>query len=76
MHMKLCDANVQIYHFQMSQHVKIVLNSQHNIPQVIMRKLGFINRNCGPANHTLCEKEKAVGVLLPLVFISTGNSYV
>ncbi len=27
------------------------------IPQVIVRKFGFINQNCEPANNTLREKE-------------------
>ncbi len=39
--------------FKILQHVKIVFNTWHNIPQVIMRKFGFINRHYGPANHTL-----------------------
>ncbi len=40
--------------FQISQ--LILLFFYNNIPQVIKWKLGFINRNYGPANHILCEK--------------------
>ncbi len=42
--------------FKISQHVQIFY-SKHNIPQVIIQKWGFINRNCGTENHTFCEKE-------------------
>ncbi len=47
-----------------------------NIPYML--KLGFINQNCGSANHVLCEKEYKLSqfycsLVFTLVFISTGN---
>ncbi len=39
--------------FQISQHINIVLESYHDILQVIVQKLRFINQN----SVNLCEKE-------------------
>ncbi len=44
--------------FQISKHVKICFEFiTYNIPEVIIQKLDFINRNCGPENDTFCENE-------------------
>ncbi len=52
--------------FQMSQHVKL-FKTQYCAMNCV--KLGFLHQNSGTVNDT---KQK-LSVLLPLVFISTGN---
>ncbi len=48
----MCYGKVRIS-FQISQHINIVLKSKHDILQVIVQKLRFINQN----SVNLCEKE-------------------
>ncbi len=62
------DANIQNDQFSNVAACKIVL--KHNIAQWSVRNVAFLIKNSGAVNHT---KQKLSGVLLPLVFISTGN---
>ncbi len=50
------------YLFIISQHINIVLKSKHDLLQVTVQKLRFINQNL-----------KGIWILLPLVFIYFGN---
>ncbi len=54
MNLDMCDANVQKHQLtKISQLFNIVLKSKHDILQVIVRKLRFINQK----SVNLCEKE-------------------
>ncbi len=53
MNLDMCDANDQKHPFQISQHIKVVYKSWHDILQVIVQKLCFFKQN----SVHLCEKD-------------------